>query len=337
MGKGICVAGNMIVDILYPVAGWPERGELVHILDGIERTTGGAVCNVAVDLAKLDPALRLYAMGRNGADAEGDLIMQRLGEHPNIDVSNIIREGISAFTAVISDRQSGERTFFTYPGANGLFCEDDVDWSRVDADILHIGYILLLNTLDQPDDEYGSQMARLLCHAQQQGLKTSVDVVSEASDRFLRLVPPALKYVDYCVINEIEAQRTTGVLLRDESGRLHIENMPEALRAMKALGVSTWAVIHCPEGGYGLDERDEYVAQGSLCLPEGYIKGSVGAGDAFCAGVLYGAEKGWRLEEAIRLAIASAACSLSEADSTGGMRSVEEAMKLYQLYQVRNT
>ena len=62
MREGICVAGNMIVDITYPVEGWPKQGELVHIHDGIARSTGGAVCNVVVDLAKLDGALPLFAI-----------------------------------------------------------------------------------------------------------------------------------------------------------------------------------------------------------------------------------------------------------------------------------
>ena len=305
MSKGICVAGNMLVDILYPTSGWPKQGELVHIQDGISRSIGGAVCNVIVDLAKLDPSLPLYAMGKTGTDAEGDLILERLGEHANIDTSCVVRDGISAFTAVMSDQISKERTFFTYLGANGKFDERDVDWAKVDADIFHIGYILLLNALDQPDDEYGTKLARLLHQARQHGMKTSIDVVSEASDRFMRLVPPALKYTDYCIINEVEAQQTTGVKLRGEGDRLLTENMPEALKAMKRMGVTTWAVIHCPEGGFGLDENDQYVALDSLHLPKGYIKGSVGAGDAFCAGVLYGAEKRYSLSDSIALGIAS--------------------------------
>ena len=172
-------------------------------------------------------------------------------------------------------------------------------------------------------------MARLLHHAQQRGLKTSIDVVSEASDRFTRLVPPAMKYTDYCIINEVEAQQTTGVPLRDESGALLVENMPRALHAMKDMGVSTWAVIHCPEGGYGLDESGEYVQLSSLKLPEGYIKGTVGAGDAFCAGVLYGAEKGRTLAQSIDLGIAAAAASLSCPGSTEGMRTEAEVLKLF--------
>ena len=328
MGKGICVAGNMIVDILYPTMGWPKQGELVHILDGISRATGGAVCNVIIDLAKLDPKMPLYAMGKIGKDAEGDLILERLGDYANIDTQNVIQDGISAFTLVLSDTLSKERTFFTYLGANGRFDESDINWDRLDCSILHIGYILLLNALDHEDPEYGSRMARLLHSAQQHGIKTSIDVVSEASDRFSRLMPPALRYTDYCIINEIEAGQTTGIPLRDENDKLIYENLPRALKRMKEMGVSTWAVIHSPEGGFGLDENDNYIAKESLHLPKGYIKGSVGAGDAFCAGVLCGAEHGDKPEDAILLGIGSAAASLSEANATDGMRTEAEVKRL---------
>ena len=93
-------------------------------------------------------------------------------------------------------------------------------------------------------------MARLLAEAQSRGIRTSIDVVTESGDRFRTLVPPALRYTDYCVINELEAQQITGVLLRDEEEKLYPEHMEEALRKMKELGVSTWAVIHCPAVSY---------------------------------------------------------------------------------------
>lgn len=192
-----------------------------------------------------------------------------------------------------------------------------------------MGYILLLDALDQEDAEYGTKMARLLAEARRRGLKTSIDVVTETGDRFRTLVPPALRYTDYCVINELEAQQITGVPLRDESEKLYPENMKEALERMKELGVSTWAVIHCPEGGYGLDEENRYVSLSSLRLPEGYIKGTVGAGDAFCAGVLYGAQKRWALPESIRLGTCAAAASLSEPGASEGVGTAEEVLKLW--------
>ena len=75
-------------------------------------------------------------------------------------------------------------------------------------------------------------------------------------------------------------------------GHYFIENMKVALKKLHELGVSTWAVIHCPEIGCGMDADGNYHEFKSLKLPKGYIKGTVGAGDAFCAGVLYAAERG---------------------------------------------
>ena len=332
MRKGICVAGNLIVDITYPIERWPRQSELTTITDGIARSVGGAVCNVIIDLAKLDETLPLSALGVIGDDAEGEFILEQLGRHENIDLSLLGRKGTTSFTAVMSDNRTKARTFFQYRGANALFDESFIDWDRIDAEILHVGYILLLDALDQADGEYGTKMARLLAEAQSRGIRTSIDVVTESGDRFRTLVPPALRYTDYCVINELEAQQITGVLLRDEEEKLYPEHMEEALRKMKELGVSTWAVIHCPEGGYGLDEKNHFLTVRSLKLPEGYIKGTVGAGDAFCAGVLYGAEKGWGLAESVRLGTCAAAASLSEAGATEGMRPAAEVLKLAELY-----
>ncbi len=327
--KGIAVAGNMIVDMLYPVERFAQPGELTTIVRDMTRSIGGCLCNGIVDLAKLDPQLHLVALGRIGEDSEGDYILSRMQENSNIDLQYIRRSGTTSYTLVIADEQTKQRTFYQCRGANAVFCENDIPWDRLDADLLHIGYILLLDALDQADPEYGTRMARLLKTAQEHGIRTSIDVVSEAGDRFQKLVCPALQYTDYCIINEVEAAATTGVELRTADGTLIRENLKTALEKMKALGVSTWAVIHCPELGCGLDEQNAYVEVPSLKLPKGYIKGTVGAGDAFCSGVLYAAWKGQDLRSAIELGTASAACSLSEPGATEGMRTAEEVRNLY--------
>lgn len=333
--KGICVAGNLIVDITYPIEHWPKESELTTITEGITQSVGGAVCNDIVDLAKLDPTMPLQALGLIGEDAEGQFILDELGKHKNIDLSLLKRKGRTSFTAVMSDNETKNRTFFHYRGTNALFSEEYIDWDRLDADIFHIGYILLLDALDAEDPEYGTKMAKVLAQAQKRGMKTSIDVVSEAGNRFQRIVSPALRYTDYCVINELEAQQVTGVLLRDEDGTLRPENMEKALAALKELGVSTWAVIHCPEGSYCLDENDQYITSTSLLLPKDHIKGTVGAGDAFCSGVLYGAWKKWDLKKSIRLATCAAVAALSERGATEGLRSLEEVMKYEEIYPYR--
>ena len=333
MRKGICCAGNMIVDITYPIETWPKQNELTHITEGITNSTGGSVCNTITDLARLDPQMHLVASGFAGHDAEGDFILQEMQKYPNIDLSMVKRDGRTSFTAVMSNNQTKERTFFQHAGANAYYGEEHIDWDALDVNIFHIGYILLLPALDAEDPEYGTKMARLLHRAQKLGMKTSIDVVSESGDRFARLVTPALKYADYCVINELEAQQTTGVCLRDEDGKLHRENMPLALQKLKELGVSTWAVIHCPEVGCGIDETGAYFEVPSLKLPKGYIKGTVGAGDAFCAGILYAAEKQLPMDEALKLGACSAAASLSEVSASDGVKTAAEVLKLYELYK----
>ena len=328
--KGIAVAGNMIVDMLYPINGFPKPGELTTITADAARSTGGCLCNDVMDLSLLDPDMPLTALGRVGQDAAGEFVLGRLRERKNIDLSQIKREGTTSFTFVMADELTKQRTFFHCRGANALFCEEDINWDALNADILHIGYILLLDALDAPDAEYGTKMARLLRSAKERGILTSIDVVTEAGERFKRIVSPALRYTDYCVINESEAQAVTGVPLTDGNGRIIRENVPAALRELKRLGVSRWAVIHCPEGGFGLDERGVFAEIKSLKLGKDYIKGTVGAGDAFCSGVLYGAWREMSLEESLKLGTAAAACSLSQPGATEGMRSCAEAMALYE-------
>lgn len=329
MEKGIAIAGNIIVDQIYPVVGVPKAGELVTIAGDRAQAVGGLLCNDIIDLAKLDSQMPLVAMGRVGDDETGEFAMSKLRPYKNIDLSHIKKGGTTSFTLVMDDQISKQRTFYTYRGANADFGEADIPWDELEADILHIGYILLMDGLDAPDEQYGTVMARILHQAQKRGIKTSIDVISEASDRFQRLVRPALRYTDYCIINEVEAGATTGIPLRDEEGHLLREKFPEALKKMKELGVSTWAVIHCPEVGMGLDENDQLVEVPSLKLPDGWIAGTVGAGDAFCAGVLYGAWKEIGLKAAIEMGTACAASSLSQPGGTEGVRSAEETMKLY--------
>ena len=330
--SGICIAGNLIVDITYPIECWPRQGELTTITEGITRSVGGAVCNNIIDLAKLDGSLPLTALGLIGKDSEGDFILSELKNYKNIDVSLLQRDGKTSFTAVMSESSSKQRTFFHYRGTNARFCEEHIDWDRLSCDIFHIGYILLLDELDKEDDEYGTKMAKLLKRVQSNGIKTSIDVVSETGTRFKKIVPPALKYTDYCVINEIEAQQITGITLRDANGNIRMENFPKALATLKDLGVSTWIVIHYPEGAYCMDEKCETFSSPSLPMPKSDIKGTVGAGDAFCSGILYGAWKGWDIKQSLRVANCTAVAALSAKGATEGLCSLNDVMKFEKIY-----
>ena len=328
MNKGIAVAGDMVLDIIKEITRFPERHGLVRIEDK-SFSLGGAVNNSGRDLAALDPSMPVKLIGMVGEDGEGDEMLRLLAEYKNIDTTRVLRHGQTSFTDVLSELDTRARTFLFYSGANGVFDCQHVDIAGLDCDIFHIGYILLLDALDQPDEQYGTRMARLLHDVQAAGILTSVDVVSEVGDRYKTLVPPALQYTDYFIVNEIESGKTVGIDLRDEHDNLITSRIPQVLRRLKQMGVKRWVVIHAPEGGFGLDENDQYVALPSLKLPEGFIVGTVGAGDAFCAGILHAAYKGESLEQAIADGVASAACSLRAAGASEAMCPIDEVRALY--------
>lgn len=332
--SGICVAGSILVDKLFQIPIYPPKGELASITHLCGMAPGGALANVILDLAKMDPSLPLYAVGRIGGDEEGNFLRSRLGEHENIHLGTLLSSRKStAFTFVISEDATKQRTFFCYNGANTELNEHDFAWEALPVKMLHIGYLLLLEVLDQEDETYGTKMARLLAQAQKQGIKTSIDLVSETGGRFQKVVPPALLYTDYCVINELEAQEITGVMLRDAQGGLKTDNMPDALLKMRAMGVREWAVIHCPEGGFGMGADRRCVHSPGFELPDDFIKGTVGAGDAFCAGVLYAAYQQRGLEEAIAFGNAAAVCSLSKEGATDGMRRHREILRFAERFR----
>jgi sugar/nucleoside kinase (ribokinase family) len=195
--------------------------------------------------------------------------------------------------------------------------------------------LLLLDALDQPDSKFGTKAARLLATAQAAGLKTSVDVVSEDSDRFPKIVGPALKHVDYCILNEIEAGKTTGFKIRQPNGRLDTTALRHAAGALRQQGVREVVVIHFPEGGFARTRTGEDVWQSSLKLPANYIAGTAGAGDAFCAGVLLGLHEEWDLKRCLLTGVCIAAASLSDATCTAGVKSLTASLSLARKYGFR--
>ena len=203
-----------------------------------------------------------------------------------------------------------------------------MDAAALDCDIFHLGYLLLLDGLDAPDAEYGTQAARLLAKVRAAGIKTSLDIVSEQSDRFPRIVRPALKHCDYLVVNEIEGGLATGLPFRNAAGETTPELLLAIARNLFELGVRERVVLHCPAFSVARDAAGNESVVRSLQLPEGWIKGSVGAGDAFCAGMLYAFLKGLSDEEGMKLASCAAAANLSATDSVSGARSLAETLRL---------
>ena len=323
----IAFAGNIIVDSVKTVESWPERGMLARILK-LTRGVGGSVTNTAIDLKTLDPSVSVSAIGCVGNDEPGEFAMSVMTSR-GIDVSRVRRADVpTSFTDVMTLAETGERTFFNMHGADSLLLPGDVDAANLDCDIFHLGYLLLLDGMDGEDSEFGTAAARLLANVRAAGIKTSVDIVSEDSPRFARVVRPALKHCDYLVVNEIEGSLATGIPCRDADGRTTPDALAKIAEGLFALGVREKVVLHCPEFGLARDASGKTTVVPSLALPKEWIKGSVGAGDAFCAGMLYATLEGMPDEEGLRLASCAAAANLAAPDSISGALPLSATLEL---------
>ncbi len=317
--NGIALVGNILTDNVKFVEVYPEKGMLSTIFDE-SLAVGGCVPNTGIDIAKLDKNLRVMAVGKVGDDYKGEYVtgeMKKVG----IDVSGVIKSKTAptSYSDVITVKSTGERTFFHNRGANKEFCPDDVDLSSLNCKMLHAGYLMLLDEFDRLNDDGTTPMSKFLEKARSLGIKTSVDMVSESSGNFFKVVKSALPHCDYVIINEIEAGQIVGIPPRDEKGELIDENVKIIMQKLLETGINEKVVVHCPEKGFAMNKNGEFTALPSRKLPKGFIKGSVGAGDAFCAGCLYAIYNGYSDEKMLDFANLVAINCLSKADSVSGI------------------
>ena len=326
--SGIVFAGNILVDVVKNITEFPQVGMLATITS-VKQAVGGAVPNTAIDLAKIDANVPIKALGRVGDDAYGQYVTGMMQSH-GINTEGVIvtPEAPTSFSDVMSDVSTGERTFFHARGANALFAPEDIDVDALDCDIFHIGYILLLDTMDEADPEYGTRLARLLAKIQAKGIKTSIDVVSDSSLRFKEKIVPALKYCNYAIMNEIEGCGVSGLNPRNADGSIHTENIYNTMKQMMELGVKERVILHSKEAGFMLTSDGTFRTADAIDIDPVRIAGKVGAGDAFCAGCLYGLYTGMDNDRLLDFASAAAVCNLTAADSISGMRTAEEIWKI---------
>ncbi|MCX7872735.1 MAG: carbohydrate kinase family protein [Verrucomicrobiae bacterium] len=330
--RGIFAGGNWIVDQVKIIDAYPHPEHLANILNE-SQGTGGAPYNVLVDLSKLGVDFPLFGAGLVGNDALGKRIFddcKRFGI--NTKYLHKTDKAPTSYTDVMTEKGSGRRTFFHNRGANALWDAKDIEFGELNVRIFHLGYLLLLDTLDKEDAKFGTRAAHIFHRAQAAGIKTSVDVVSEDSDRFPKIVLPALKYINYCILNELEAGRTTGLKIRQDDGNLNIENLRPTAEYLFKHGVKDLVVIHFPEGAYALDINGNEFWQGSVNLPENYIAGTAGAGDAFCAGTLLGLHEGWDIQKCLSTGSCVAAVSLSHPTCTEGIKPLKSSLAVGKKY-----
>jgi len=328
---GILAGGNWIVDHVKMVDRWPPQDALANIGDQFS-SNGGSPYNLLKDLARLGARYPLEAVGLVGDDEAGKFIRDDCEKHA-IDVAQlrVTQAKPTSYTDVMTDQGTGRRTFFHCRGANAELGPEHFDFAASRARVFHLGYLLLLDKLDaEVTDGAGGRSnaaAELLRAARASGMKTSVDVVSENSERFARVVRPVLPFVDYCFLNEFELAQVTGIPTSTD-GRIERSAIERAAAQLFESGLTGQVFVHFPAAVFSCNAQGEKVWQSALNVPASFIRGAAGAGDAFASGVMHGLHEGWSVDRCLRLGVCTAAASLAHPTCSEGVKSAEECLAL---------
>ncbi|WP_134768705.1 ribokinase [Nocardioides sp. 1609] len=277
----VVVVGSLNADLLIDVERLPGAGETVTAR-GTSETWGGKGANQAVAAAGLGArTVMVGAVGRGdrGTGALADLA--RAG----VDTSGVVRVARPTGTAHVLRDAAGENLIVVVPGANHAL---DADHVRGVLDRLDVEDAVVVASLEIPD-------AAVLAAA------------TAASDRGWRFVlnpgparplpPDLLALVSVLTPNAEEA------LL------LGADSVPDLLAA----GVGAVVVTR------GADGVDVHAGGATRTLPAFGVDvvDTVGAGDAFTAGLAVGLASGASLDDAALLGTAAAAIAVTGAGARG--------------------
>jgi sugar/nucleoside kinase (ribokinase family) len=297
----LIVAGEINPDLIISGDVVPEFGQVEKLVDTFNLTIGSSSVIFACGAARL--GLRVAFVGVCGDDVFGNFMLEKMRER-NIDVGNVIikKEGQTGFSVILS--RESDRAILTYPGLiPDLGAEDIPDLLLHQSKHLHVASYFLQTKL-RPD------LPALFRKAREFGLSTSLDTNYDPSEEWAgldKLLP------------------ATNVFLPNEKEAVSISGEPNVEMAAKKLAanVEVLAVKMGKVGAMGVNEKQ------ILKVPSISVKviDTVGAGDSFDAGFVFGYLNKWGLEKTLKLACVCGALSTQKAGGTEGQPGLDEVMK----------
>ena len=292
----LCV-GQLVADILVkPVDGIDFEIDTQRV-EHISMKNGGDCLNTAIDLAKLGN--RVGFAGKVGDDSFGEFLVKTI-KNFDIDTNGLKVAHQAATSAVIVViNHKGERVFLYYGGTNDSFSYEDIEPSLIDkCKIIHVGGTFLLPQFD------GAGAAQLFQQARAKNKLTAMDVTWDTTGRWLSIIRPCLKYLNFFMPSINEARQITG------------QETPEAIAGfLQNEGVGV-VVVKLGKEGCFVKGSGEGFYQKAYDVP---VVDTTGAGDSFVAGFLTGVLKGWRLEQCAQFAAAVSAHCIQQLGATAGV------------------
>jgi len=297
----LLVAGEINPDLILTGDVEPVFGQAEKLIDSADLEVGSSSAIFACGAARL--GLKVAFAGVCGDDLFGRFMLAEMTKR-DIDISHtIIDPALQTGLSVILNR-GVDRAILTHPGCIAALRAGQVTDDLMEQCLhLHVASYFLQTAL-QPG------LPDLFTRAHTLGLTTSLDPNWDPSGEW-RNLDALLRLVDVFLPNAAEARALSGAATveaaLDDLGRI-CNTVAGKLGEKGAIAVRAGRHARAP-------------------APQVTVVDTVGAGDSFNAGFLYGWLKGWALEEALQLGAACGSLSTRAAGGPAAQPSLDEASR----------
>lgn len=296
----LLIPGEINPDLILSGDVEPQFEQVEKLVDSAILTIGSSSVITACGAARL--GLRVAFVGVCGDDVFGRFMLNEMQKR-GINTSAIIVDPNQATGLTVILNKGNDRAMLTFPGAMAsLRAEDIPDDLLRQTRHLHVASYFLQDAL-RPG------LSGLFARARALGLTISLDTNWDPNGQWqgvLELLP----LVNIFLPNAAEACALTGeenVEIAANKLSAQVETLVIKLGAAGALGLRAGQTVRVP----------------SISVQ---VVDTVGAGDSFNAGFLYGYLHGWSLEESLRLAAVCGALSTTGSGGTAAQPTVEQAL-----------
>lgn len=256
--------GALNVDKLFKV-NRIAKAEEESIILGFKESPGGSAANTAVGLARL--GVETGYVGKVADDPEGELLLKAFIDE-GVDTRGIaISKGSRSGVVLGFVDEEGERALYVDPGANDLIGFNEISLGYVaESDFLH-----LTSFVGEKPFEAQIELVRNLLK-----MKVTLDPGEIYARKGWSRMKPLIERCFAAFLNENELRLLTG------------NGCEEGAEQLVDIGASIVAVKLGKRGCYVTDGVETHLIKPYRVS----VVDTTGAGDAFCAGFLYGLIEG---------------------------------------------
>ena len=302
-GFDVLVAGEINPDLILAGPNLSlQFGQVENLVEKAVMTIGSSSCIFACGAARL--GLRVAFIGVVGDDIFGHFMLRAL-ESRGIDISNIIIDKKQKTGLSVNLSRGNDRAVLTYIGAiNALRAEQISDELIKQTRHLHIASYFLQNNL-RPG------IKGLFNKAKKLRVSTSLDTNWDPARKWTG-INEILDVMDILFLNEVEVKALSG--------------KKKVKTAVKMLGKKVDIVAVKLGAGGAIAQKGAETAFIPAFPVE--VIDTIGAGDSFDAGFVYGYLRNWPLEKSLKLAVACGSLSTDDYGGTEAQPTLEEALQL---------